>query len=135
MSNILRHFLTVAAAWSSILIAASFCLAGVRDDTVGRKPTYRRIFLEQTVMAKQSSTSIMDRALAQIAAARIHPDTLLTVKAIEMLTGLSRPSLYRHAKAGVFPAPVMPGRWHGGAVLKHLARKASSNSVIEKSVA
>lgn len=80
-------------------------------------------------MAKQTNNSIMDRALAQIAAARVHPDTLLTVKAIEMLTGLSRPSVYRHAKAGAFPAPVMPGRWHGGAVLKHLARKAGGGIV------
>lgn len=75
-------------------------------------------------MAKQTEKARIDHALAQVAMARVHPDTQLSAEAVRLLTGFSRPSLYRHAAAGTFPRPVARGRWHGGEVLEHLARTA-----------
>ncbi|WP_407122153.1 helix-turn-helix transcriptional regulator [Bradyrhizobium sp. STM 3561] len=65
-----------------------------------------------------------DLAVAQVRMAQACPDTLLNAHAVRTLTGWSKPTLYRHIKNGDFPAPVMPGRWHGGDVLACLAKKA-----------
>lgn len=67
-----------------------------------------------------------DLAVAQVRMAQTCPDTLLSANAVRTLTGWSNPSLYRHIKNGDFPAPVMPGRWRGGDVLSHLAKKAGT---------
>lgn len=72
-------------------------------------------------MAGQISTSRTDFALAQIEAAKRLPETWLSADAVRLLTGWSRPTLYRKAAEGNFPKPVARGRWHGGAVLSTLA--------------
>ena len=86
-------------------------------------------------MAKQSEKARVDHALAQVAMARVHPDTQLSADAVKLLTGLSRPSLYRHAAAGTFPRPVARGRWHGGQVLEHLAKTARQPAAPEHEAA
>jgi predicted DNA-binding transcriptional regulator AlpA len=59
----------------------------------------------------------------------VHPDTRLSSTAVEMLTGMSRPTLYRHSKAGTFPRQVAPGRWNGGAVFAYLSEQSSGERV------
>ncbi|MGA3887651.1 helix-turn-helix transcriptional regulator [Ralstonia nicotianae] len=79
-------------------------------------------FLESRMSSHETRTA--DLAIAQVRMAQACPDALLNTNAVRLLTGWSRPSLYRHTKAGDFPQPVMPGRWRGGDVLAHLAKKA-----------
>lgn len=74
-------------------------------------------------MAKQND---IQRAVAQIEAAKAHPDTRLSMKAIEMMTGWARPTIYRRSKDGSFPKPVAPGRWRGGDVLGFLSGGTSA---------
>lgn len=72
-------------------------------------------------MTKQISQSRTDFALAQIEAAKRIPETWLCADAVRLLTGWSRPTLYRKTAEGGFPKPIGRGRWHGGAVLSKLA--------------
>lgn len=76
-------------------------------------------------MAKQLSQARMDFALVQIEAAKRFPETWLSSDAVRVLTGWSRPTLYRKCAEGNFPKPVGRGRWNGGAVLSKLAGVAA----------
>ena len=75
---------------------------------------------------KEISKTRLDRALAQVQMAKVYPDTQLGTDAILVLTGWSTPTLYRRCKAGQFPRPIGPGKWHGGAVLAHQAEAVAA---------
>lgn len=78
-------------------------------------------------MARKEISKIrLDRALAQVQMAKVHAGTQLGTDAILILTGWSTPTLYRRCKAGLFPRPIAPGKWHGGAVLAHQAETAAA---------
>ncbi|MBR0882907.1 hypothetical protein JQ608_38455 [Bradyrhizobium liaoningense] len=79
-------------------------------------------------MTGKNEKARTDRAVAQVAMARVHPDTWLGIEAIGLLTGWAKPTIYRKGQEGRFPRPVAPGRWRGGDVLQHLAQKAGGSS-------
>jgi predicted DNA-binding transcriptional regulator AlpA len=72
-------------------------------------------------MAKQISPARMEFLMAQIEMAKRLPDTQLGADAVRLLTGWSRPTIYRRCQAGEFPAPISRGRWRAGSVLRKLA--------------
>lgn len=78
---------------------------------------------------KQLFLTRLDRALAQLMIAKVHPDTRRGTDAIVILTAWSTPTLYRRCKAGQFPRPISPGKWHGGAVLAHQAEATAEIEV------
>lgn len=73
-------------------------------------------------MARKITQARAELAMRQVEMARILPDTHLGMDAIALITGWSSPTLYRRCKAGEFPRPIAPGKWHGGAVLAHQAK-------------
>ena len=75
---------------------------------------------------KELNKTRVDRAMAQVQMAKIHPDTQLGTDAVLLLTSWSTPTLYRKCKAGQFPRNIGPGKWHGGQVLTHLADAGSA---------
>lgn len=78
-------------------------------------------------MARKSMTSARaELAMQQVEMARRFPNTFLSVDAIILMTGWSQPTLYRRCKAGEFPRPIAPGKWHGGAVLAHQAKVSAT---------
>lgn len=76
-------------------------------------------------MAKPLDKARMERAALQVAMAKQHPEALLGPDAMQLLTGDSIPTIYRHASEGKIPRPVSRGRWHGGSVLAALAKKSA----------
>lgn len=73
-------------------------------------------------MARKITQARAELAMRQVQMARILPDTHLGLEAISLITGWSSPTIYRRCKAGAFPRPIAPGKWHGGAVLAHQAK-------------
>jgi predicted DNA-binding transcriptional regulator AlpA len=78
---------------------------------------------------KEITSARVDRALAQLAAARINPDTRFGVIAMETITGYGRRTIYRLCRAGKLPRPIAPGRWRGGDVLEYLVKARMSEAV------
>lgn len=76
-------------------------------------------------MRKQMTQARAELAIRQVEMARRFPDTHLSLDALVLLTGNSAQTIYRHAKAGHFPRPILPGKWHGGCVIAHLAKAAA----------
>lgn len=77
-------------------------------------------------MARKPMTSARaELAMAQVEMARRFPDTHLGMDAITLITGGSSPTLYRRCKAGEFPRPIAPGKWHGGSVIAHQAKASA----------
>ncbi len=72
--------------------------------------------------ARKLSQTRLDRAIAQVQMAKVHPDTWINTDAVLALTGWSTPTLYRRIQGCQFPAPVHRGKWHGGTVLAYMAR-------------
>jgi prophage regulatory protein len=58
------------------------------------------------------------------------PDTLLLIDAVTVLTGLSKPTIYRKTRHGEFLEPVRMGtrctRWRAGDVTTWLRAKANA---------
>lgn len=64
-------------------------------------------------------------ALAQVAAATLNQDALMTVAAVRVATGYGRSAIYSKAKEGRFPKPCARGRWRAGDVLGWLREQGS----------
>lgn len=74
---------------------------------------------------KEMTQARAELAMRQVEMARRFPDTHLSMDALILLTGDSAQTIYRHAKAGHFPRPIAPGKWHGGTVLAHQAKASA----------
>lgn len=76
-------------------------------------------------MARKIPQARAELAMQQVQMAHVLPDTHLGMDAIALITGWSRPTTYRRCKAGEFPRPIAPGKWHGGSVLAHQAKTSA----------
>lgn len=61
--------------------------------------------------------------VTQIEVATINEDTRLSLRAVELLTGYRRSSIYEKVKSHTFPAPVSRGRWRAGDIHAWLSMK------------